>query len=353
VNRSIRSKPDIATLAARFASDPQINLDCETRQQAPGHGLYAQKFNLPIKSLIAARVGVVFVPAAIVFVLLWQGTIQVRRTAAEMPRSGGPEYVVQKPNELDIALTSPIKVEAKAGTEIDFALAIDATETLPSRSIVAVSGLPYGASFSEGRPYGASGWSLRPDEIGDLRMRLPLARSGAADLRIELIAPDGAVLAQSETRLSISTEPAEDKQVVAIESYPFEQMAEADAPKLVETIPPMPERKPVLLAAIQPRLKVRSVKVVSIEPPKTTRPHDGAYALSEPAEALAEWVEIVRPVDMHAKPQQSSETVRVMEKGVKMRVTAREKNWVQVSDATSTRGWIYSRFLKPTQSPAQ
>ena len=76
--------------------------------------------------------------------------------------------------------------------------------------------------------------------------------------------------------------------------------------------------------------------------------------MGEAAEGPAEWVEIVRPVDMHARPQQSSETVRVVEKGLKLRVNARDKNWVQVSDlATSANGWIYSRFLKPTEPPAQ
>ena len=101
-------------------------------------------------------------------------------------------------------------------------------------------------------------------------------------------------------------------------------------------------------------MKVTTVKVVTIKPPGPTRPHDGAFALGEAAEAAAEWVEIVSPVDMHARPQQSSETVKVAEKGLKLRVTARDKNWVQVSDpATSANGWIYSRFLKPTEPPAQ
>ena len=57
---------------------------------------------------------------------------------------------------------------------------------------------------------------------------------------------------------------------------------------------------------------------------------------------------------MHARPQQSSETVKVAEKGIKLRVTARDKDWVQVSDpATSANGWIYSSFLKLTEPPAQ
>ncbi len=100
-------------------------------------------------------------------------------------------------------------------------------------------------------------------------------------------------------------------------------------------------------------MKVTSVKVVTIKPAAPARPHDGAFALGEATEAPAEWVAIVSPVDMHARPQQSSETVKVMEKGLKLRVAARDRNWVQVTDpATSANGWIYSRFLKPTEPPA-
>ena len=77
----------------------------------------------------------------------------------------------------EIVLTSPHKLEAKAGGEIGFAIAIDATEALPARSLVAISAMPEGASFSEGRPYGMTGWSLRPDEIGELRLLLPKAET--------------------------------------------------------------------------------------------------------------------------------------------------------------------------------
>ena len=57
-----------------------------------------------------------------------------------------------------------------------------------------------------------------------------------------------------------------------------------------------------------------TTKVVTIKPP--SRPHDGAFALGEAAEAPYEWVEIVKPVEgvSHARPEQSSETVKVAER---------------------------------------
>ena len=305
---------------------------------------------MTLTGLVSALLGVALVTTAILVVLLWQGAIQPGTNGATH-RSGltQPMQGVTLP---EIALSSPDRIAAKAGEEIDFPIAIDATDKLPSRCVIAISGIPDGASFSEGRPYGATGWSLRPDEIGELRFRLSEAQSGAFDLHIELLAADGAVLAESETRLNVAADPAEAEMVSAVESSSFDKIVQAEAPKPVEALPPPPQRKPTPSAKRESSVKVTTVKVVTIKPPG--RPHDGAFALGEAAEGASEWVEIVRPVDMHARPEQSSETVKVAEKGLKLRVTARDKNWVQVSDpATSANGWIYSRFLKPTEPPAQ
>jgi hypothetical protein len=363
VTLSAVSKPTLAALVERLASDPQCKRNDEARLPLPEARTapaVATAPRLPIKGLISALVCIALVPTAILFVLLWQGGMRPRvamppsgLNAASTSSSTGLAQPGQGPTALEIALSSPDRIEAKAGEQIDFPIAIDATENLPPRSLIAVSAMPDGASFSEGRPYGATGWSLRPDEIGELRFRLPEARSGASDMRIELLAADGAVLAQSETRLNIAVDPAEAETASVVESNPFEQIAQAEPPKPIEALPPPPQRKPAPLAKTEPAVKVTTVKVVTIKPPGPTRPHDGAFALGEAAEAPAEWVEIVSAVDMHARPQQSSETVKVVEKGLKLRVAARDKNWVQVTDpATSASGWIYSRFLKPTEPPA-
>jgi Bacterial SH3 domain len=368
MSRSAISKRTIATLAERFAPDPQSEQNdeaglpvLETRATPSA----TKRPGLPLKGLISAFVSVALVPTAILLVLLWQGTIRPRGDGAMPPAGGlsaastpssstGLAQPLQGSTAPEIALSSPDRIEAKAGEEINFPIAIDATEKLPSRSVIAVSAMPDGASFSEGRPYGATGWSLRPDEIGELRFRLPEARNGAFDMRIELLAADGAVLAQSETRLTVAADPAEAKTVSAVEGSQLEQIARAEAPKHVEALPPPSQRKPAPSAKTEPSVKVVTVKVVTIKPAGPTRPHGGAFALGEAAESPAEWAEIVRPVDMHARPEQSSETVKVAEKGLKLRVTARDNNWVQVSDpATSANGWIYSRFLKPTEPPAQ
>jgi hypothetical protein len=332
VKRSTHSNPDIE----RSALGPHRGRSSEA---------VTTKLGAALKGMLSILFGVALVPIAILLVQLWQSAWE-DKTAMEMPSPPGLGQSVQGPSALEIVLSSPDTIQVNGADETDFNLAIDATDALPPRSIVAVSGLPHGASFSEGRPYGTSGWSLRPDELGDLQLRLPGTRNSASTLHIELLTADGAVLAQSETRLTIATELAEAKTWMTLQGNPFDQIATSS---FVEPTPPMPSRKPTLN---KPSVQVRTVRVVTIEPPKPRRPHDGAYALGEAAEAPAEWVEIVRAVDMHAQAQQSSETVRVVEAGLKMRVTGRIQNWVRVSDpATSSHGWIYARFLKPTEPP--
>lgn len=394
ISRSVASSPDIATLLEVFdeplrdgnplaSSVLKPTLPTSGQRFVPPRGerngaaespaskpvvapAAPKRSVLPVKGLISALVGIALVPAAILFVLLWQDTMRPRgphevapaeqTSAASLADSTGSAQPEQASSPLEVALSSPDRIEANAGEIIEFPIAIDATDALPVRSIVAVTALPEGASFSAGRPYGGTGWSLRPDEIGGLQLRLPVP-SATSDMHLELVAGDGAVLAQSATRLSIAPSSAEIETAGAIDSTSSEQIAQADETAAIADSMPLPQRKPSSSAENNSSVKVNTVKVVTIKPPPTTRPHDGAYALgsaADDAHAPAEWMETKTAVDMHAKAQQSSETVKVADKGLKLRVTARDKNWVQVNDpASSTTGWIYNRFLTPIEALAQ
>lgn len=317
------------------------------------------------KALMTALAGTALVPMAILLALLWQDPTGPRadhdvKPAEQAAAANSPVLSTQKEQvsgDLEVALSSPARIEANAGEEIDFPIAVDATQALPARSIIAVTALPEGASFSAGRPYGVTGWSLRPDEIGSLRLRLP-ARIGASDMRLELVSGDGVVLAQSETRLGIAPSPAAIATVTFIDNAAPSETAKPVAAEVTSSVaspPPAPQRKPT--AGADRAVKVTAVKVVPIPAPHPARAHDGGYALgpaSEQPQTSAEWMATKTAVDMHAKAEQSSETVTVAEGGVKMRVMARDKNWVQVTDPkTSATGWIYNRFLTPSEPPAQ
>ena len=62
-----------------------------------------------------------------------------------------------------------------------------------------MSGLPQGSTLSTGRPYGEGEWNLKTDEIGDLQLVLPHTASGVAKLIFQLVAPDGAIIADAAT----------------------------------------------------------------------------------------------------------------------------------------------------------
>jgi hypothetical protein len=289
------------------------------------------KSALPINVLISALVVIALVPSAILFVQLWQDMMRPHSVtlpvtappAAEPPRTAGLDYP-KKVAMLEAKDTA--RFEAKDN---------DVEETAPPAVAVTDD----------------VGWSFASDQSGALSVPAPIGPTNPTTMTAEPEAGDGAPLAQHETLPSTTPSPAETEMADAADSNPFEQTGEA-APS--EAAVPLPQRKPAASAGTAPT--VRTVKVVTIEPPRPTRPHDGAYALGSPsdeAQAPAEWMETKTAVDMHAKAEQSSETVKVAEGGVKMRVTARDKNWVKVTDPkSSTTGWIYNRFLQPAEPPA-
>lgn len=383
------SNPDIAALLAIFDEPlrganeralPAAQPAGERLAQPPGPAPTPLAADVPkkggsaIKVLLTALAGIALVPMAILFGLLWQDMMRQRAThrlvsaepvsAASLHRENGTVQPKQTARPLEVALSSPDRIEAGAGVSLAFPITIDATDALPARSIVAISALPEGASFSAGRPYGAGGWSLRPDEIGDVQLQLP-AEGGAFTIRLELIAGDGTVLARSETQVvalppvvaSVDIPMLDAPQPAASNIAASQQVAEATETAQRSDAPPLPQRNPSSPAAAPDAVKVNKVKVVTIAPPRPARPHDGAYALGSPADepqGTGEWMVTKTAVDMHAKAEQSSETVKVAQGGVKMRVLARDKRWVQVTDpATSTTGWIYDRFLAPAEAPAQ
>jgi len=374
---STAARPALAS-AARSIAEPYREGNGAPQSPAPNPAVApvtTKRSGLPRKALFSALALFALVPVAILFARLWPDMMQPHAdgTSSTLPVAKATK---QETSSLEVALSSPAKIAAHAGDVVQFPIAIDATGALPARSIIAITALPQGASFSEGRPYGVTGWSLRSDEIAGLQLRLP-ARSGASDMRLELLAGDGTVLSQSETRVSIGSAPpqvATTDDPLSAGFVPLEQMATAGAVDSTPTAqvatteeptevtgsvadaPPAPLRRPSTAAGNESAPKVNTVKVVTIAPPHAAKPHDGGYGLgpaTEAAQAPDEWMETKTAVDMHAKAEQSSQTVKVAEGGLKVRVTGRDKRWVQVNDPkSSTTGWIYDRFLKPAEPPA-
>ena len=147
------------------------------------------------RGLLLASMLVSLVPTAIILALMWQGAIRLpgadrtpivfdheqfidsQQASVAVAPALRIEPQAEQP-KADIALTAPGRIVAKTGDELAFDITIDSADALPARSVIAIRAMPEGASFSQGRPYGASEWNLTPDEIGDLTLRLPKTASG-------------------------------------------------------------------------------------------------------------------------------------------------------------------------------
>jgi hypothetical protein len=118
---------------------------------------------------------------------------------------------------LSVTRTVPSTIEAEAGKESPFSITLNSADP-PPRSIITIQGLPEGTTLSDGRPYGDGGWTLKPDEVSDLRLRLPKGVSGHTNLRIALVGADGSPIAGAATQLNVANPPIsrpEEKELVA------------------------------------------------------------------------------------------------------------------------------------------
>jgi hypothetical protein len=159
--------------------------------------------------LRVASMIVSLVPTAIILGLLWQGAIRLPMTESTISKSETARFVETKQASLpavpqiettarpEIGLTADSRIESKPGEDIPFNITIHSVEMLPARSIVAIREIPLGATFSQGRPYGSSDWSLTPNEIGDLRLHLAKGTTSGTNMRIELMGADGTILASA------------------------------------------------------------------------------------------------------------------------------------------------------------
>jgi TPR repeat protein len=402
----------------RAEPPPAMQIAPEPRPMTPG------------RWMLAASILISLVPTAIILALIWQGAIRLppahdapvvldlapgedmkQVAAIAVPALPAPRAADAAPKP-EIALTTPARLEAKAGEEVNFDIAIDSAEGLPARSFIAIRALPEGASFSQGRAYAETEWNLRPDEIGDLKLKLPQL-DGISDLRVELMAADGTVLASSTTRLAVAPDPksdlilrSEDSGRIAdliahgqkmidvgylagARAY-FQRAAEAGsgdaALRLGATFDPefiseigalgvkadLDEARLWYRRAEQLGVEGAAAKLKALKESWSSRAPSQA-AEAEPAAAAAgadangpgrdeaalastreEWVSLSSYANVRAAPSTTAETLRVAEKGAKLRVTGREGNWVQVTDpATAEVGWVYSRFIETAQSPAE
>jgi Bacterial SH3 domain len=372
--------------------------------------------------LRVASMIVSLVPTAIILGLLWQGAIRLPMTESTISKSETARFVETKQASLpavpqiettarpEIGLTADSRIESKPGEDIPFNITIHSVEMLPARSIVAIREIPLGATFSQGRPYGSSDWSLTPNEIGDLRLHLAKGTTSGTNMRIELMGADGTILASATTRLDIAQDPRAALVLRSDESDRVDDLIK-HGQKMVEVgylagarayfkraVEAGSGEAAVLLGATYDPAFIEKMGAQGIKPdlkeargwyerakqlgvadadaelaeladqwpdnriPRQEAPDPAAQSgqpvVVVPADTASsgndEWVGISIDVNVRKAPSPTADPLRIAQKGEKLRVIGRESKWVQVTDpATSETGWVYSRFTEPAPSPGQ
>jgi len=240
-------------------------------------------------------------------------------------------------------LTAPATIEVSAGEEIGFPIALDGTDAVPARSIIAIAGLPQGSLFSDGRPYGEAEWNLKSDQIGDLRLTLPDAANGESRLTITLIAPDGAVIADAETILKV-TAPAQEEAQPADSELTTAALPDNEgdvAPPAEAAMTSSEDAAPAPAPEAAPAPQEQSVAPPSRQQAPT------ASNPTESGKAGADWVQPSDHLNLRDGPSSSSRILGVVAKGAKVEVVDRKRGWLQVTNpATSEQGWIYGGYIE-------
>ena len=372
-----------AHIAYRFAPRLQPVHPVQTpRVEAPSRPF--PDFGVSPRILLAALAGLALLPNLTVAAFLWWPEHHAEQAlpaahAVKVASLANPplrEAGAAEPPRVAPVLTAPASLEASASASIDLPITLDGTDGVPARSAIAISGLPDGATLSAGRPYGARGWNLKSDEIGDLELNLPDSGGGEAKLAIELVAPHGEVLAKAETLLKMTPAP-EGKS----EPSPGEEVAALSGVAGAAEQAALPDLKPIPLGASEnaqgsaedSKPKPRVVPVQRIDEPEAAsdaKPSPSSarkpMALAAAADSASggREAETVTPsmyVNLRERPTSSAPVLGVIPKGTTLAVEDRSRGWVKVTHpTTSAVGWIYDgshwaprkprRAVKPASS---
>jgi hypothetical protein len=342
-----------------------------------------------------------------------QPAMQAALADMAAPETILPKRAIELPSA---TLSVPNAIAVEAGKAAPFAIAIDAEDSLPPRTIVSIRGLPEGTIFSAGRPFGDTEWSLRPDEIDGLRLTLPAGANGERALSVAVLSADGSVIASAATRLDIAPDPKQalisrpdeaariaeliehGRKMVSVGYFPgarayFQRAAEAGSaeaafsvastydPSFIEEIGAQgikPDLKQARVwyerakalghkdADAQLRALAKAEAQAATSPaPKRLEPASAPDATPTPAAAPAipaaraedvdlGWVEISSPVNVRSAPTPQSQTLKIAVPGKRYQATGRQGSWVQVTDpATAETGWVYNRYVAVSEAPGR
>jgi hypothetical protein len=332
---------DLRRTARRAADPPRAPHSAApsfaTREQTPSPAKVTRR----TWWLIAGLVSAAWVPCVILGSMWFGSTGVIAPPAAQTP--------APRPTAPLAVLTTSRTIEAKAGDTVGFPIALDGTDGVPARSVIAIEGLPQASNLSEGRPYGESDWMLKPNQIGDLQLVLPRSTTlGEFRLAIALVGPDENVIARAETILTVAPAPT-----------PLEPVRAEDRDETAAL--PGSEVASLNTGSGEPDAATETTETATA-PSTDATPEDGEQMQQAAASASgvqpnmlgqAETEESALPtvqpsvaVNMREAPKSSSPVLGVIGQGIELHVLERKRGWVKVTDpASGKEGWIYGGLL--------
>ena len=222
-------------------------------------------------------------------------------------------------------LSAPSIVEATVGEDVSFPIAIDGTDGMPASSRIVIRGLPSGSKLSNGHRGSDSEWNLNPNEIGDLHLVSGNNVINDTKLAIQLVAPDGRIVADTATILKRTMEPQASAMASGIESPLTGSQVSSEQPVEIIGLAPKPMGPEADLPTADP----------APLPARKPQPDNDDIA--------TKWIKPSTSVNLRKGPSSSAAIISVIERATKLRVMGRKKGWVQVTNlATSETGWIYA-----------
>jgi hypothetical protein len=150
------------------------------------------------------------------------------------PAAAGPARhhirLAQAPRATAPRLTVPPVILAEPASRARLEIGVAPAGAIPSRSFLRLKGLPPTVSLSEGYAISAGAWAVPLHALPNLHLNVPAGVSGKSEFSINLVAEDGAVLAEANSALIVAPVPAP---AVAAKKAPPAAPAktEAQAPK--------------------------------------------------------------------------------------------------------------------------
>ncbi|MEQ1616443.1 MAG: hypothetical protein ABL904_27130 [Hyphomicrobiaceae bacterium] len=167
-----------------------------------------------------------------------------------------------------ISIAPIILVEPTVETPIP--IQVGPIAALPKNTFMRIKGLPAQTTFSDGHAVSAGTWALPLSSLAELKVTLPLAAAGRAELQLALLAIDGSVLAEAKTTLAITagrlgtaTAPAASKLPGRASLGPEPVLQQPPAPVARSAPPPVARVEPPAAPAMKPEVRERALKLLN------------------------------------------------------------------------------------------